>query len=365
MVRLDWILALSSVLALTTGCGSSSSSGPGNDAATTPDGPGADAPGASDGGVPDANLGADTAGQDGAAGDSAPAGDGAIGDAGFSAAAMRGQYLVGVLGCPACHTPKAMGTTMADPTMTLAGVDCFVSNPPSCLSSANLTPDMETGIGGFTDQAIIDAFRTGKEPDPQAAGKYLSSRMPYYQFANLNDGDAMAIVAYLRALPPVKHAVKEATAPYNVAPTAPEQTPVDPAKLPAPGAGAPADAAHGKYLASIVCVTCHSAAATGMPKHVDETTAFQGGLAASTMANGMTVMFQSANLTPDATGIMGYTAPGLVTAIKTAKDKMGKALCAPMRANTAITDADATAIADYLLSIPPVAHAVTACAARM
>jgi hypothetical protein len=36
-----------------------------------------------------------------------------------------------------------------------------------------------------------------------------------------------------------------------------------------------------------------------------------------------------------------------------------------MRANAAITPADAMSIADYLLSIPPVAHMVTACSARM
>jgi len=370
MSRLDRVLALSSVLALTAGCGSSSSAknDSGTPAAAAGDGPGADVTAAADGGGTDSGTAGDTGGQDVASSDgAAPAdggtGDAAAGDAGPSAAAMRGQYLVGVLGCANCHTPKVTGTTMPDPTMTLAGVDCFVSTP-GCLSSGNLTPDMDTGIGGFSDQAIVDAFRTGKEPDPKDAGKYLSSRMPYYQFANLSDADAMAIVAYLRALTPVKHAVKVPTAPFDVAPTSPEWTAVDPTKLPAPGASAPADAANGKYFATLMCVTCHSPAATGTPKHVAETTAFQGGQSSSVMSNGMTVMFESANLTPDMTGLAGWTAPNVVTAIKTAKDRMGKTLCAPMRANGGISDADATAIADYLLSIPPAAHSVTACTAR-
>jgi mono/diheme cytochrome c family protein len=372
MTRLVRVLALSSVIAVTAGCGSSSSSNKdsGSPNVTTGDGPSSDTAVSADAGADtkatgsmDAAGGDDAAAADAGAGDGG-GGDGATGDTGQSAAAaMRGQYLVGVLGCANCHTPKVAGTTMPDPTMTLAGVDCFVSTP-GCLSSANLTPDMDTGIGGFTDQAIADAFRTGKEPDPKDAGKYLSSRMPYYQFANLSDPDAMAIVAYLRTLTSVKHAVKEPTAPFDVAPTSAEWTAVDPAKLPAPGASAPADAANGKYLATVMCVTCHSPAATGTPKHVTEATAFQGGQSSSVMSNGMTVMFDSANLTPDSSGLAGWTAPNIVTAIKTAKDRMGKTLCAPMRANAAISEADATAIGDYLLSIPPVAHPVAACTAR-
>jgi mono/diheme cytochrome c family protein len=361
MTRLSFALALSSVLAF--GCGSSSSS---HDSSVLGDSA------AGDGSAPDTASGADAGSADTGAGSDAAAdsgtdvamSDGPSGDGGSSAAVTQGKYLVGVLGCANCHTPKVTGTMMPDMTMALAGVDCFVSTP-GCLSSANLTPDVDTGLGAFTDQAIVDALRTGKEPDPKDAGKFLSSRMPYYQFANLNDADAMAIVAYLRSLPAVKHAVKEPTAPFDQAPTAAEWTPVDPAKLPAPGAMAPADAATGKYLASIACVTCHSPAATGTPKHVDETTAFQGGQAATVTSMGMMVMFESANLTPDMTGLSGWTAAEVVTAIKTAKDRMGKTLCAPMRANAAISDADATAIAHYLLSIPAVAHKVTACSARM
>jgi mono/diheme cytochrome c family protein len=390
MLRLDSVLALSSVIVLSVGCGSSSGSkkDSGTDSATTSDGPAADVASSGDVGAPDTGVTADSGGADTAAGDTATAGDGgasdsaagdsaagdsaasdsaasdsAAGDAGANAAVMRGQYLVGVLGCANCHTPKVAGTMMPDPTMTLAGVDCFVSTP-GCLSSANLTPDMDTGIGGFTDQALVDALRTGKEPDPKDAGKYLSSRMPFYQFANLSDVDATAIVAYLRTLTAVKHSVKVPTAPFDVAPPSPEWTAVDPTKLPAPGASAPADAANGKYLATIMCVTCHSPAAAGTPKHVAEATAFQGGQASTLMSNGMTVMFESANLTPDASGLLGWSAQNIVTAIKTAKDKMGATLCAPMRANAAISDADATGIADYLISIPSVAHATTACSAR-
>jgi hypothetical protein len=114
-----------------------------------------------------------------------------------------------------------------------------------------------------------------------------------------------------------------------------------------------------------MCVTCHSPAAAGTPKHVDETTAFQGGQSNTITVGSMMMMFDSANLTPDATGIKDWSATDLVNAIKMAKDKMNKTLCSPMRGNAIITPADATAIADYLLNIPGVPHAVAACMARM
>jgi mono/diheme cytochrome c family protein len=373
MRRLDLVVTSFSILALAAGCGSSSSSsskdsstavdeGVTADVATTADTAAPTEAGTPDGGTTaDANLGGD----DGGAADVATAGDGTTAGDGGTVMITRGQYLVGVLGCNGCHTPKTMAGA-PDTTKTLSGIDCFVSMG-GCLSSANLTPDMDTGIGGFSDQAIIDAFRAGKDPDPMAAGKYLFARMPYYQFAPLSDDDAHAIVAYLRSLPAIKHAVMDAAGSFAMPPTSPEWTPVDPTKLPAPGAGAPADAANGKYFASILCVNCHSPAPTGMPpKHVDETTAFQGGQSSTLNAGdaGM-IMFDSANLTPDMTGIKDWMVTDLVKAIKMAKDPMGKTLCSPMRANASITDADATAIADYLKSIPPVAHAVTACSARM
>jgi hypothetical protein len=95
-----------------------------------------------------------------------------------------------------------------------------------------------------------------------------------------------------------------------------------------------------------------------MPKALDLTKAWQGGRSATATVNGAPKMYQSANLTPDMTGIMGWTPADVVTAVKMGKDKMGRMLCAPMR-QFPLTDADATDIASYLLSIPPVANART------
>ena len=58
----------------------------------------------------------------------------------------------------------------------------------------NLTPDKETGLGGWTDAEIMTAFQTGTRPD----GRLL---------APLTRDDAQSVVAYLRSLPPVNNKV--------------------------------------------------------------------------------------------------------------------------------------------------------------
>ncbi|HEX3697828.1 MAG TPA: c-type cytochrome [Polyangia bacterium] len=292
------------------------------------------------------------------------AGDGG----GLTATQMRGQYLTSLLGCVNCHTPKLTGGAL-DTANLFAGVDCTADASGNCLSTPNLTPDA-TGIMSLTDQQLKDAFQKGMRPAAAAdagAATFLFANMPYYQYANLSADDASAIVAYLRQLVPVVHKVKDNAGTSATPPTAAQWTPADPTMLPAPGATAPADAANGKYLATLMCATCHTVnTAATAPLHIDETKGFQGGKTSSITGDGGTMMFQSANLTPDMTGIMGWMVSDVVTAIKMAKDKMGKTLCSPMRANATITDADATAVADYLLSLPAVANpAVMACMARM
>ncbi len=258
----------------------------------------------------------------------------------------RGEYLVkSVLNCGGCHTPTGGAA--------LSGKDCFAGSTagPDCLSSANLTND-DNGLKGLSDQQIKDAFRTGKDPDE--AGAYLFSNMPYYQFATLSDADADAIVAYLRTVPADPHKVQENAGMYANQPTAPQWAPVNPADLPA--AGSAAGAVNGKYLATLTCVTCHTMDAAGAtPNHIDASKAFQGGKLVTAMG-GATV--QSSNLTPDATGIMGWSAAELTMAIKQDKNKSCKPICG-MRGLANMTDADANDIAAYLMGIPAVPNAIT------
>ena len=70
-------------------------------------------------------------------------------------------------------------------------------------SGQNLTPDKETGLGGWTSDQIVTAITTGKIPD----GRMLSPIMPWPALSKLTHEDALAIAAYLKSLPAVKNAV--------------------------------------------------------------------------------------------------------------------------------------------------------------
>jgi len=124
----------------------------------------------------------------------------------------RGKYLVTIAGCNDCHTP---GYFLGKPDFehALSGSDVGFGVPGlGTFVGRNLTPDKETGLGNWTDDQIIAAFTTGLRPD----GRKLAPIMPWQELAHLDREDALAIVAYLRSLPPVKHAVPGPFSPKDV-----------------------------------------------------------------------------------------------------------------------------------------------------
>ena len=115
----------------------------------------------------------------------------------------RGKYLVTIAGCNDCHTPGGM-LGQPDAKRVLGGSDVGFGDPASGVwVGGNLTPDKETGLGGWTTQQIVVAFTKGKLPD----GRELSEMMPWPALSHLTPEDAEAIAAYLQSLPPVKNAV--------------------------------------------------------------------------------------------------------------------------------------------------------------
>ncbi len=118
-------------------------------------------------------------------------------------AVARGKYLVAVGGCTDCHTA---GSLMGQPDMAhfLGGSNVGFSIPGlGVFVGPNLTSDKETGLGGWTDEQVVTAITTGVRPD----GRKLAPSMPYMNLAALTHDDALAIVAYLKSLPPVKNKV--------------------------------------------------------------------------------------------------------------------------------------------------------------
>ena len=115
----------------------------------------------------------------------------------------RGRYLVSIAGCSDCHTPGGM---LGSPDMKryLGGSDVGFEIPGlGVFPGRNITPDKETGIGGWTDEQIATALISGKRPD----GRQLAPIMPYASFTHMTKDDVAAVVAFLRSLPPVKNEV--------------------------------------------------------------------------------------------------------------------------------------------------------------
>lgn len=134
----------------------------------------------------------------------------------------RGKYLAELLACGVCHTDGALvgdvnlNRQFAGSNIGIAYTNPFKQKLPGVLYPANLTPDLETGIGSWSDDEIARLLKTGID----ATGKKHMPVMPWPAYSKINDEDLRAIVAFLRSLKPITHEVPRAVSPGNKA-TAP------------------------------------------------------------------------------------------------------------------------------------------------
>ena len=160
----------------------------------------------------------------------------------------RGTYLMeSIAACPVCHTPWDEDGQIAD--KHFAGGLVFEEDEYTAYAS-NITPDVETGIGGWSDEEIIIAIREGKRPD----GSLIGPAMPIALYRGMSDRDAQAIAAYLRSIPPIR----------NEVPASEYDIPL-PADYGPPLGEVPEVAyydlgAYGEYLAGPIanCIHCHT-----------------------------------------------------------------------------------------------------------
>src|SRR3546814_6415100 len=87
---------------------------------------------------------------------------------GVQTCALPISYLMdSIVACGNCHTPRGPDGPL--PGMALAG-GLELSLPGFVAYAPNITPDQETGIGGWTDAETITAIREGKRPDGSIIG---------------------------------------------------------------------------------------------------------------------------------------------------------------------------------------------------
>jgi len=153
----------------------------------------------------------------------------------------RGAYLVNYGGCNECHSPKIytdMGSVY-DTTKLLSGhqqglripkVDTsligtdkwYLGNidqtawvgPWGVSFSANLTPDVRTGIGAWTEDLFIKAMKNGLH---LGAGRPILPPMPFMGLAGLKDEDLKSVFAYLKSIKPIDNKVPNPIPPNEVA----------------------------------------------------------------------------------------------------------------------------------------------------
>jgi mono/diheme cytochrome c family protein len=102
----------------------------------------------------------------------------------------RGEYLTRAADCMACHTSEGGAP--------FAGGRAFVL-PFGTMYSTNITPDVATGIGNYTDANFLDAMHKGIG----RGNTRLYPSMPYASYTYMADADALAIKAYLFSLKPL------------------------------------------------------------------------------------------------------------------------------------------------------------------
>ena len=110
----------------------------------------------------------------------------------------RGEYLISAGGCVDCHTEEGNGAT------PLAGGRA-IKSPFGTFYSPNITPDVETGIGAWSDDDFVSALREGVDPE----GDHYYPAFPYTSYTGVSHDDLLAMKAYLFTLDPVENEAPE------------------------------------------------------------------------------------------------------------------------------------------------------------
>ena len=126
--------------------------------------------------------------------------------ASVSAAESNGEYIARISDCVACHT--------AEGGAAMAGGKRFPT-PVGDIYSTNITPDKTHGIGNYSYDDFEKAVRKGIAKD----GHPLYPAMPYPSYAKLSDEDVQALYRYfMHDVAPSAVANKENNIPWLLSP---------------------------------------------------------------------------------------------------------------------------------------------------
>ncbi len=220
--------------------------------------------------------------------------------------------------------------------------------------SRNLTPDVETGIGGWTDGEIVQALREGIRKDRTP----LFPIMPIDWYHGMADEDILSVVAYLRTLEPVRNPVPvrepsfmaKALMAFGV--IGPKDRITAPVVAPTRGV----TPEYGRYIASnrADCADCHT------PRNLQDgqfymDSLFAGGTIKFGEPEGDNIYSYARNITPDVeTGIGAWTEEQFLDAVTSGVRPDGTVLMPhmPYAYYKFWTQEDLRAVYAYLKTVP-------------
>ena len=153
----------------------------------------------------------------------------------------RGEYLLTIMDCDACHTPKTLTPQGPVPDMTRRLSGYPSGQPLPAINKAEITPDKwvlftgdltaavgpwgvsfganltphETGIGNWSFENFKTALREGKHKGLEN-GRPLLPPMPWQTYRNLTDEDMRALFEVIQKLPPVDNVVPAPIPPTEI-----------------------------------------------------------------------------------------------------------------------------------------------------
>ena len=113
----------------------------------------------------------------------------------------KGEVLAAEAHCQSCHI-RPGGQPFAG--------GYGVNTPFGIIYGSNITPDLKTGIGGWSLEAFTRAMREGVSRDDS----HLFAAFPFNAYTELDDNDVKALYAYLMTRPAVSASVPPSTVPF-------------------------------------------------------------------------------------------------------------------------------------------------------
>lgn len=252
----------------------------------------------------------------------------------------RGAYIARAADCMSCHSAEG-GEPYA------GGLP--INTPFGKIYSNNITPDPETGIGGWTEQDFARVLHEGISK----GGERIYPAMPYDSYTKMVDEDVHALWAYMQTVEPVKRETppNELMFPFDIRSGLAvwQELYLDDERF-QPDPAHDATWNRGAYLVEALghCGSCHT------PRNLMGASEDARELTGSVVDNWYAPNISSG----PASGVRDWTVEELAAFLKTGRNDRNVAPVGPMAevvhaSLSQLTDADVHAMAVYLKEQPP------------